>query len=746
MLLGANFNCIALIKIAGLLVADKDACLKWSSKLNIDYNETHFSYIPLHSKTKKPVQQDWQNKGEELKSLLNFGSIPSDINVGVLTGTASGGLVDIDLDGSNTTEAAALILPPTGLVFGRDSKPGSHYLFRITGDTRTVKLTHPVSGKMLVEFRGDGCQTMMVGSVHPDGEAVRYEAGKDGVPSWVQRDDLLRAVRQIATVSVLSEFWVQGGRHKLALRFAGLCACSEVNQESCLTVVQTLCDITDDEEMDDRIGTVVTTYERAADQKPVEWRSKLIKLFGSEKALNTLIEWMGGRQTASKAIAVNNNTRTVSVTIDTSTDISTAEAFHESTIGSLIYAEHEERFYKNSSEVYDPISPVEVKATIIDFLKEPARTNTISDPVKIRASQSSARINSVYELSESLKRTDDRGFNAHSHLIGTRNGVLDLSVQRLITPNDIITKRIGTDFRADASCPKFLDFISQVFNGDIEKIEYVRRAVGYTLTGSVEAQIMFILIGAGANGKSVFLSLLQALMGDYGTALPAHSIMQQKFSNDKTDDLASLVGKRFAYATEGESGDRLAVAKIKRMTGGDMMSVKRLYKDYFNMRPEFKLWFASNELPQISGNDDAIWRRIHVIEFPRTFKPEERDPKLLEKLKGELPGILNWSLEGLEQIGEMKGDFLAPPESVRHSIAEYRSENNNVADFIDAACVRDGVSKIMAGELYERYVSYSDNSGSEPLNKIMFMKTLTRMDIGIHKRANGNARTGIRFK
>jgi putative DNA primase/helicase len=710
------------------------------------YNNSKFSFIPLYANTKRPLQPGWQNRGVKYEILAEYGSIPSQINVGVLTGAASGGLVDIDLDGPRTTEAGALILPRTGSVFGRDSRPGSHHLFRITGNTRTLKLTHPASGTMLVEFRGDGCQTMMVGSVHPDGETVRYDAGKDGEPSQVERADLLTAIHQIATVSVLSDLWVPGGRHTLTLWFAGLCACNGVSQEDCLTVVQSLCTIMEDEEARDRLGTVATTYERVADRKPVEWRSGLMDLFGSDKAVDALAEWMSGRQPTSKAIAANNNRRTVSVTVDTNTDISTAEAFHDWTGDSLIYAEHEERFYKNGSDVYDPISGVEVKETIIKFLKEPALNNAIADLAKIRASQSSARINSVYELSKSFKRIDDRSFNAHPHLMGTRNGVLDLSVQRLINPNDIVTKRIGTEYRADANCPKFMEFIQQVFNGDAEKIEYVRRAVGYTLTGSVEAQVMFILIGAGANGKSVFLSLLQALMGDYGTSLPAHSIMQQKFSNDKTDDLASLAGMRFTYATEGESGDRLAVAKIKRMTGGDMMSVKRLYKDYFNMRPEFKLWFASNELPQISGNDDAIWRRIHVIQFPRTFKPEERDPKLLEKLKGELPGILNWALEGLKRIGEMKGDFLAPPDSVRHSIAEYRSENDNVADFIDAACVRDGESKIMAGELYERYVSYAENSGSEPLNKITFMKSLTRMDIGIHKKANGNARTGIRFK
>jgi putative DNA primase/helicase len=257
---------------------------------------------------------------------------------------------------------------------------------------------------------------------------------------------------------------------------------------------------------------------------------------------------------------------------------------------------------------------------------------------------------------------------------------------------------------------------------------------------------MFILIGSGANGKSVFLNLLQALMGDYGTSLPAHSIMQPKFANDKTDDLASLDGKRFAFATEGEAGDRLAVAKIKRMTGGDMMSVKRLYQDYFNLKPEFKLWFASNELPTISGNDDAIWRRIHVINFPVTFKPEERNPKLLEALKGELPGILNWSLEGLRQIGELTGDFLSPPKSVMHSIAEYRSDNDNVSDFIDGACVRDPGARVMVKELYDRYVEYCENSGTEPQATVTFGKSLNRLGFDIHKMSKGNARKGLKLK
>ena len=640
-----------------------------------------------------------------------------------------------------------MLLPSTGMVMGRDSRPNSHWFYWINGDTKSVRIKSPIDGQTLIELRCDGCQTMMAGSIHPDdGQTVRFEAGKDGEPARIECTTLITLLGYIATVSVLAGFWTEGGRHDLTLRFAGLCAVNGIGRGACETVMRTVCALMADEESDDRLRTVATTYQRMTDRKPVEWRSELTDLLGSEKAVLTLIEWMSGRQPTIKAVARANDLRTVSVTVDTSTDISTAEAFHDWMGDRLIYAEHEERFYENKADVYDPVSSYAVKERIIEFLKEPANAGTIADPVKICASQSNARINAIYDLTKSFMRKDDRDFNKHSYLLGTRNGVFDLRTRKLVCPTDIVTRRIGTEFRMHAWCPKFKAFLNQVFDGDNEKIEYVRRAIGYTLTGSVEAQVMFILIGSGANGKSVFLNVIQALMGDYGTSLPPHSIMQPKFANDKTDDLASLDGKRFVFATEGEAGDKLAIAKIKRMTGGDTMSVKRLYKDYFNLKPEFKLWFASNELPQISGNDDAIWRRIHVISFPRTFKPEERDPKLLESLKGELPGILNWALEGLRQIGELKGDFLSPPESVRHSIAEYRSDNDNVGDFIDGACVLDPNGRVMVKDLYGRYVEYCENSGSEPQPNITFGKSLNRLGFGIHKMSKGNARKGLRLK
>ncbi|MGH1569853.1 phage/plasmid primase, P4 family [Methylobacterium sp. P31] len=705
-----------------------------------------FRFTPLERETKNPFLKGWQKAGLAAVEMRDFGPFPDRHNIGILTGAVSGDIVDTDLDGPLTVLAGGMLLPGTEMIFGRRSKTASHYIYRVRGSTKTLQIKHPITGRMLVEVRGDGAQTMAPMSIHPDtGEMVRFEEGKDGEPTLIDREALDVAAKQIAAVSVIGEHWKEGGRHKLALWFAGLCAYHAIDLEVCQTLVRVICLAVHDEEMNDRLRAVEDTYDGFSRGSIIEWRNDLTNVLGA-KAVGAIAEWLGGRTSLPKPLADRSSTRTISVTVDTSTDISTAEAFCEWMGDRLIYAEHEGRFYENHADVYDPVSSVAVKARIMDFLKEPANAGTISDPARVRASQSSTRINAVYELSKALMRRDDREFNRHSHLIGTRNGVLDLTKRELVETTDIVTRRIGAEFHPHAWCPKFKKFADQVFDGDNDKIEYARQAIGYTLTGSVEAQVMFILIGSGANGKSVFLNLLQALMGDYGTSLPAHSIMQPKFANDKTDDLASLDGKRFAFATEGEAGDKLAVAKIKRMTGGDMMSVKRLYKDYFNLKPEFKLWFASNELPQISGNDDAIWRRIHVIEFPVTFKPEERDPKLLATLKGELPGILNWALEGLRQIGELKGDFLAPPESVKHSTAEYRSGNDNISDFIEGACVRDPNGRIMMGELHERYVEYCENSGSDPMNKITFSKSLNRMGFGVHKTSKGNARRGLRFK
>ena len=154
-------------------------------------------------------------------------------------------------------------------------------------------------------------------------------------------------------------------------------------------------------------------------------------------------------------------------------------------------------------------------------------------------------------------------------------------------------------------------------------------------------------------------------------------LMVQRYGS-QTNDLAHLCGKRFVVASEGERAQSLAESKIKLMTGGDRIACRALYKDFFEYIPEFKLWLATNDLPTISGMDEAIWRRIRVIEFPITIPSDQQDKDLADRLISELPGILQWAMQGLI---EWRKIGLAPPECVSQSTKNYRNDNDTIGQW-----------------------------------------------------------------
>jgi putative DNA primase/helicase len=253
---------------------------------------------------------------------------------------------------------------------------------------------------------------------------------------------------------------------------------------------------------------------------------------------------------------------------------------------------------------------------------------------------------------------------------------------------------------------------------------------------------LFILIGAGANGKSTFLRVLQHLLGDYAGTIPMQGLMEQKYGS-QTNDLAHLFGKRLAVASEGEKGQRLAESKIKTTTGGDRISCRPLYGNLFQYVPEFKLWLGTNDLPTISGMDEAIWRRIRVIEFPITIPPELQDKELVDRLISELPGILQWAMQGCI---EWRKIGLSPPASVLKSTQEYREDNDSVGQWIESACSLDATLRTSAKDLYNSYCEWCDSSSLEPLYSTKFGKELTRLGFETFRAKRGNGRIGIGLK
>jgi putative DNA primase/helicase len=262
-----------------------------------------------------------------------------------------------------------------------------------------------------------------------------------------------------------------------------------------------------------------------------------------------------------------------------------------------------------------------------------------------KTSHGDSRIKAMLSLARSDRRVRISAgqLDADDWILGVKNGVIDLRTGELREQcrDDLITRVSPVTFDREADYPAFKRFLHEIACRNQSLVDFLIRILGYCLTGSTREQILFFLYGAGANGKTTFLKLLKALLGDGLTKqTPAETLMQKLHGRSATNDLARLEGARVVLANEIEENSFFAESLVKQMTGGDPIPARYLYKEYFEFQPKFKLLIAGNYKPVIKGDDEGIWRRIVPIAFEATFNKERQDPDLLEKLLRELPGIL----------------------------------------------------------------------------------------------------------
>jgi putative DNA primase/helicase len=658
-------------------------------------------------------------------------------NIGVLTGTPSGGLVDIDIDSPDALKFAPHFLPQTNCIFGRLSNPQSHWLYRVD-DLGSYESF--LGDTMLIEVRGQKHYTLFPGSIHPSGERIEFEYPNDHTPSVSSWIELKRAATKIAIATELRKRWAPGIRHQLTLSVSALLARQNWIVGDVVHLIKAVATEVGDDELPDRINCVQTTFQRYARNEAISGDESLDALLGQSSA-ESLRQWCsakGNRQ----VIPVTGSLHHVAYL---STDASAADVFAEAFKGEMIFCNG--HWYRRHNQVFEPTSDVIVQGLAKQLFQNEVVTNNFG-PFQVSPFKSClnrTRINAAVELSRARFNVAGDAIDSATDFVGCSDGhVLNLGTDgQHSTHAGIITKKLGASVNPRASCPVWMNFISGIFNNDQATMDFVRRAVGYSLTGSVAEQCMFILIGTGANGKSTFLRTLHHLFGDYAGSVPIQTLMTQKNGSQQTNDLAYLLGKRFVTASEGERDQRLAEAKIKMMTGGDRIPCRFMYADFFEFDPQFKLWLATNNLPSISGTDDAIWRRIRVIHFPITIPPEEQDKTLLGQLLKELPGILNWALEGLE---EWRQQGLNPPPSVIHSTKRYREDNDSVGQWIEAACALEPSARTAMKDLHEAYKNWCGNSGLDPLTNACFGKELSRLGFEIVRLRSGNARRGIALK
>jgi len=210
-------------------------------------------------------------------------------------------------------------------------------------------------------------------------------------------------------------------------------------------------------------------------------------------------------------------------------------------------------------------------------------------------------------------------------LLNVLNGTLDLGTGELREHRreDLITKLAPVEYDSTARCPKFMSFLAQITGEDEELRNFLQRAIGYGLTGDTSEQVMFVAYGTGANGKSTLLNVIQDLLGDYALQTPTDTFVRKR-DRSATNDLARLRGARFVVATEVNEDGKLDEVLVKQVTGGDKISARFLYQEFFDFRPECKIFLVTNYKPYITGSDQGIWRRIILIPFEVMIPEDER--------------------------------------------------------------------------------------------------------------------------
>lgn len=338
-------------------------------------------------------------------------------------------------------------------------------------------------------------------------------------------------------------------------------------------------------------------------------------------------------------------------------------------------------------------------------------------------------------------------FDADIWIMGTLSGKLDLRTGDVspCLPEDRVTRLIQIRFDEDATCPRWERFLEEVFASDRDLVPYIQRVVGYCLTGSVREQLFWVLWGMGANGKSVFAEVLRMILGDYYHRADPELFVTSNQGNkagNASPQVAGLKGARLAIASETPPHGRLAETSLKELTGGDAITARFLFGNPFTFAPSHKLILLTNHKPRVS-QDKAVWRRMRLLPFNRSFPPESQDKQLLEKLMAELPGIFAWAVRGSMDWAR---EGLNEPQCVREATREYQSSEDVVGRFIEERCVVEPTAVTPYSELYRSFNLWSQENGEPEYGTHRFAGELESRGFAAKKGSKGvRLRCGLKL-
>ncbi len=327
-------------------------------------------------------------------------------------------------------------------------------------------------------------------------------------------------------------------------------------------------------------------------------------------------------------------------------------------------------------------------------------------------------------------------------LLGTPGGTVDLRTGKLqpARQSDLITKQTGVAPEPGEPC-RLQQFLFEATAGDRELIRFLQQVAGYGLTGSTREHALFFIYGPGGNGKSVFLNLLNYVMGDYATTASMATFTASKHDRHPTD-LAMLNGARLVSASETEEGRAWAESRIKQVTGGDKISARFMRQDFFEFAPQFKLMIVGNHAPVLGNVDEAARRRFNIIPF--THQPIKPDRELENKLRAEAGRILSWAIQGCL---DWQTHGLVRPGIVTAATADYFEDQDLFGQWIEDRCERNRQTFEQPTPLYNDWAKYARAAGDEP-GTLRAMSSKLRRAGFVPRKLPGGIRTyqGITLK
>jgi putative DNA primase/helicase len=321
--------------------------------------------------------------------------------------------------------------------------------------------------------------------------------------------------------------------------------------------------------------------------------------------------------------------------------------------------------------------------------------------------------------------------DADPWLLTVENGTLDLRSGQLRPPQrgDLMTRKAAARYEPDAQSDLWDGFLQTVTGGDRELQAFLQRAVGYSLTGHTSEEVLFFCHGPAASGKSTFLEAIKGVAADHALTTDFETLLKKPGGGGVRNDIARLAGARIVIGVEVDQGRTLAEGLIKQLTGGDRITARLLYREFFEFTPRFTLWLAANDRPLVPSTDTGIWRRILQLPFTNAIPEEDRDPILKQRLKDDpevRSAILAWAVQGAL---DWQRHELGVPQSVRAYTEEYRTEVDPLTEFLEEHTILEAGHRVDRAKLLAAYRTWALRSGERALSATAFANALKQRGI-----------------